>query len=384
MAYTKGKTSSGISYDAFKKQIKSGDVPGLILIDGDEPFLKQALINELEKKVVGDSMPDFNLHRFDGERCSVEDVLFAVETLPFMSERTLIILRNFNADNCDDDGYEQLASLLKDPPEHSVIVFFYENANKQEKDASDDGEEKKSSAVKRMPAFKKLLNAHAVSVSCDKLTNYSAIDVIKRGVKSRGGSISNEDARFMLDYVGNDLNMLQNETDKLCVFTKGREITRNDIRSVCVRTLEASVFDIAENIFKHDAQQAMSILVDLFAQKEEPIKVLGALSATFIDIYRLLSAYSFGADAYNVAEAFSCYSSGKKKMNTPQGDNEKKDFKLPYRLKKAENNAHKLSLDKLKEAIDILSEADLDIKSSMVDGDIILEKTVLRLLLLQS
>jgi DNA polymerase-3 subunit delta len=103
----------------------------------------------------------------------------------------------------------------------------------------------------------------------------------------------------------------------------------------------------------------MNILADLFELREEPVAILSTLIMSFVDLYRARAAKDSGASQAQAAERF-----GYKGRE--------------FRVRNAWNS--RLSAAALTDALDILNRCDRSLKGSGVDGRILLEQTVVRLL----
>jgi len=153
--------------------------------------------------------------------------------------------------------------------------------------------------------------------------------------------------------------LLAAEVDKLAAYCRG-EITREAISKVTVQTIDAEVFDLSKAILRRDYAGTMGILDKLFYLRVPEINILSALSSAFVDLYRAKAARS--ADV-QLAEAVKSF------------DYKGRDF----RMRNALRDASKYSLAFLKQALEILSQADYRIKSSRTESRIILEQAVTEL-----
>ena len=99
--------------------------------------------------------------------------------------------------------------------------------------------------------------------------------------------------------------------------------------------------------------------------KEEPINILGAIITPYIDMYRA-----------------KVYSSG-----SMRAEDAAKDFNYrnkEFRLTNAAKSASKYSVKQLRQFLEVLFEADSMLKSTSVDGRIVLEQTITKLLLVSN
>lgn len=107
----------------FKKQISSGNFARLYFLYGDEKYLIRHYTALLQKKAVEPAFADFNFHQYDGKEVDFDEVAQAAEALPMMSERTLILIKDFAADSLNADASEKFLKLISDIPDTTVILI---------------------------------------------------------------------------------------------------------------------------------------------------------------------------------------------------------------------------------------------------------------------
>lgn len=76
----------------------------------------------------------------------------------------------------------------------------------------------------------------------------------------------------MLSRLPNDLMMISNEVEKLCLYSE--HITLEDVRAVVSKPLEENAFELVSAIMKKDQQDAVHIYKDLMVNNEEPVKLI--------------------------------------------------------------------------------------------------------------
>jgi len=91
------------------------------LIYGAEDLLLEQALSRLKRMVGEVADLDFNMDAFDGESVNADDVVAACNTLPFVSERRLVIVKN--VDKMARDGQEVLAQYAADPAPTTVLVL---------------------------------------------------------------------------------------------------------------------------------------------------------------------------------------------------------------------------------------------------------------------
>lgn len=334
----------------FKKQLSSGNLPQVCLIFGDEDYLKKHYASQLEKKSVDESMASFNLHRINGESFVFDELYQAVQSMPFMSDYSCVTVKDLNVEKLPKDEFELLLDLLGDPNECCVLLFRMDGIELDDK-------------KDRTKSFIEAVDRVGVVLRLDKMKGAQLLKLIEGGAAKRGCVMSRDVSSYLANRVGEDLNMLLNELEKLCFYKGEGEITRRDVDAICTRSLDASIFDLSKALVSGTAQQAFNILNDLLAQKEKPVVILGTLINVYVDMYRARVALSSGEAADAAADVFNYRRSA-------------------FRLKNAARNSADMSLEQIRNCLDILADADTRIKSTALDERRILEELMLRLMLI--
>lgn len=334
----------------FKKQLSSGNLPQVCLIFGDEDYLKKHYASQLEKKSVDESMASFNLHRINGESFVFDELYQAVQSMPFMSDYSCVTVKDLNIEKLPKDEFELLLDLLGDPNECCVLLFRMDGIELDDK-------------KDRTKSFIEAVDRVGVVFRLDKMKGAQLLKLLENGAAKRGCVMSRDVSSYLANRVGEDLNMLLNELEKLCFYKGEGEITRRDVDAICTRSLDASIFDLSKALVSGTAQQAFNILNDLLAQKEKPVVILGTLINAYVDMYRAQVALSSGEAVDAAADVFNYRRSA-------------------FRLKNAARNSADMSLEQIRNCLDILADADTRIKSTALDERRILEELMLRLMLI--
>lgn len=329
---------------ALKAHIKEGP-RGLYLLYGQEGYLVEQYARSILRHAVDEEFDAFNLQRFDGQEVAVEELEDAVEALPLMTDTKCVAVRDLvvNADNGD-----RLLSLIRNLPDTCVLVLWQMTVQPD----------------KKKTAWKNLLEEAEKSGTVVRFDRKEPADIARMlvsGAKRRGCTLSGEDARYLVQQVGSDLNLLLGELDKLCALADGEAVTRELIDKACSKSLEAKVFDLSKAILARRAGDAYRLLHQLFTLREEPVVVLGVLSGAYADLYRAKIALTAGGSTEELAGAFKSYK-GKE-----------------WRLRNAGRDARRMSIETLRDLLEILADTDTALKRGG-DGRMLLEQTVARLM----
>lgn len=338
--------------DDLKKQIKSRNFSNLYFLYGDEKYLIRYYTNLLVSKIVSSDFADFNLHVYDGKSIDVDEISNAAEALPMMSEYCCVLIKDCPVDNLDNETFDKLQSLISDIPSTTVIIISISGIDVNMKSAK---------GKKLLAVFEK----YGSSIQLNHPGIQQLIKLIEKGATQRGCVFGASQASYLVSLIGDDMSVIINELEKICSYKNGGTISKDDIDAVVVKNMQARAFDLAKSLVGNNCDAAMSILDTLIAMKEEPVNILGAIITPYVDMYRAKIYVSGGMRAEDAAKDFNYRN---------------KEF----RLTNGSRSASKYSLTQLRSFLEVLYEADLMLKSSSVNGRLILEQTITKLLLVSN
>ncbi len=336
-----------ISEKDLARDIKQARLAPVYLLYGEEPYLKRLYSSRIEKAAVTD-FAEFNLHRFEAN-LNIDDLFAAVDAMPMFSERTCVIVRDFNFGALADKAAESLCNLIKQPNEACVLVFLYENAELPNKSA-------------RAKQILAALKAEAHCISFLKRTERELAEIACSRAKKMGVRLDLPLARYLISRCGDNLENLLTEIDKLCDYVgKNGTVTQKEIDEIAVRTVEASAFRLADAICAGNRDEALSICADLFDMRTDPLLIIGALSSTFVDLYRVKLAEGEGLRPDSIVNDFGY-------------------GKMGFKLRRAAQTGKRMSQQTVMQALEILRKTDLALKTSRTEPRIIIERAVILLM----
>ncbi len=334
--------------DIFAKMLKSELQYNIYLFCGNDDFLKEHYSNLLTKKVVDEALMFFNFHKYEDNAAPLYEVFADAENLPVMSEKTCIFVKNYSLDKLGSKELAEFENMLKGIPETTVIVFYFSA------DFIPSGKNAKWDTVIKL--FERL----GCVVRTDHRSPAKLAKLLSSRAKERGTSIDTDTAVYLINAVGEDMQTVLNEFNKVCAFSEGKPITEEMIDMTATKSVEASVFDISTSIFSGNTDRAYSILNELLRQKVQSSAVIGALANSYVNAYRLKAAFNAGM----TAEDFY------------------KDYQYRetrYTFGKIAPFVKKSTISSLRKAVAILAEADKKSKSSAVADDILLTELISKL-----
>lgn len=103
---------------------------------------------------------------------------------------------------------------------------------------------------------------------------------ITRRAKSNDVKIQPDAVTLLANYIGGHLRLLANELDKLSTYVgPGATITTKEVRLLSAQVQEARIFDLTDALAGRNRKQALTILHDLLADGEPPIRLMSTITS---------------------------------------------------------------------------------------------------------
>lgn len=320
-----------------------------ILLYGNEEYLKQQTLHSLIDSP-DDKFSEFNDIRMDFAGLDVAALFDAVVTLPLMARRKTVLVYDVEPKGIPADLFKRLDELFAAQCEECRLIFAEKSG------AVDD---------KRCDKSKKLIRMvdKAGTVLCLKERTEAQLGkMVKADVEKVGCSISPAAQKALIARCGRDTAALKSETNKLCAYRQAGEITREDIELLTEQKPEDNIYGLSRAILRGDYDGAMALLSGLFTLRYPPENILGTLAACYVDLYRAKASVRARKPA---AQAAADFGYGKRAFAMENAMRDQKPLGEGYLLY----------------TLDVLSGADLRLKSTQNDARTVLEGTVAALFL---
>ncbi len=293
----------------------------ITVLTGENAYLLQA---ELRQRIADFVVEytDMGLEQLDGEEVSYDRMREALEGLPFLASKKLVLLRSPSANK---QFIEKAADLLANVAETTDVIIV---EPKPDKRTSYYKFLKKSADVKDFP----------------QMDESSLSRWLTEQAKGQGGSVSLADARYLVDRVGANQQLLYNEITKLLNYNP--KVTRQTIELLTDHTPQSTIFELLEAALGGNEKKALSLYTDQRAMKVEPQYIL-AMLAWQIHIMAVVSAAD-GRDATEIAKVA--------KIN-------------PFVVRKTQNLVQQMSMVQIKQLVRRALELDIALKSQPIDAD---------------
>lgn len=258
----------------------------------------------------------------DGEEAEYSTMLQSLNSLPFLSTKKLIVIKNPNANKQFSENFED---LIKTIPDTVDIIFVVPKPDKR-------------------TSFYKLLQIHTEFIECPELSAYETPRWITNYVKTRGGKLSLDDANYLVQRVGLGQQMIVNEIDKLLIYSP--DITKNTINLLTENSPQSTMFELLDSAFSGNYKRMSELYAEQRALKVEPQQIL-ALIGWQLHVLAVI-----------------------KTAGNKTSDQIAKEAHInPYVIRKSLNIANKINFSDIKRLVKDALELDVRLKSESIDAD---------------
>lgn len=302
----------------FKNSLENGEKAfSLYLFEGEDAFFRERAVSLLEKKFV--SEPSLNVATFSGESFSENDLLGSISAYPFMSEKRLTVIKEFYPKT-------QLASLLEktiNGSDTGIVAIL---------------NEKPCEALKKIDG--------GCIVDCAKADNATIARYVKSQCQTAGVEIDLQTSAFLAECCRQDMKHVLIETEKLISFVGDRKVIKiSDVDEIVPKDDEYKIYQMTDYVGRKQFDKAMSVIRDMLSKGETAQRIIVSIYNYF---RRLLHVAITSVSDMELAKQLGI-----------------KEFAV----KKAKEQASMFKVKSLKKAVDVLCDADFNLKNGNLDAE---------------
>lgn len=260
-----------------KEHIKLHQFKPVYLLYGIEGYLKKLYRDKLKVAILNNNDDTMNYNYFDGKGIDVSEVIGIAETLPFFSEKRVIVIENSGFFK----GSNDLADYIKTIPDTTHIIFVEEEVDKRNR---------LYKAVKEIGTISEMNGMDEQNM---KLWVASVLQKDKKKVTA-------DTVSYLFNKIGMDMQNVQTELEKLVCYAYDRDvITIQDIDEVCTTQIQSKIFAMIDAIGMKQSKKAFDLYADLLALREKPMTILYLVTRQFNILLQVkeLSGMSFDKNA---------------------------------------------------------------------------------------
>ncbi len=229
-----------MKYEEIIRDLKNKVYHPIYFLMGEESYFIDQITNYIDAQVLDEAEKEFNQTVVYGRDTNVMDVISMAKRFPMMANHQVVIVKEAQ----HLKKIEDLESYVNQPVNSTLLVFCY-----------------KYKTLDKRKAFTKNLGKKAVVFTSQKMRDYQIPDWISGYLKDRQYKIGPAATKLLSEYLGNDLNKISNELDKLMILVdRQTEITPQIIESNIGISKDFNVFELQNALGKKDVYKANQII----------------------------------------------------------------------------------------------------------------------------
>lgn len=265
---------------------------------------------------------DMGLEQFDGEEAAYDRMREALESLPFLVSKKLVVLRTPSANKQFVENAERLFGGV---PETTDVIIV---------------EPKMDKRTSYFKYLQKQTDFHEMTEPDEQQLSQWLVEQ----AKIASGTMSLADARYLVDRIGANQQLAMSELEKLLLSNPA--VTRETITMLVEPTPQSTIFDLMDAAFAGKLPRALQLYTEQRQAKVEPQQIMAMIAW---QLYVLAVIKTAG--------------------DRDSGTIAREAHLNPYVVRKTTTVVQGLSLVRLKQLVREALELDVRLKSETIDAD---------------
>jgi DNA polymerase-3 subunit delta len=294
------------------------------------------LNHKIEEKIKEFNVDPFNIIKYDLLENSSDDILEDLQTVSFFAEKKVIVIRNIDELEKEDEFVIKNWVTYFEKPNPDVILII---------------------AMQELLPETSLLGGalfkYAFIEKVKDMEKKDYPDFIKNMFKKYQYQITDDAVEALLERTNLDFNLINQEAEKLMLFAYDtKEINEKAVILLVSRNLEENIFELTNALLSKNQTKTIEIFYDLVARNEDPLRILTNIVGKVRELMHTKLLLDKGYRQDQIAEHFHI-----------------KSGRAYYLVK----NAQGVNFAQLENHIKKLSKLDYEIKSGKIDKKLGLE-----------
>ena len=239
---------------------------------GEDSYNLSHTLHTLEEAFQPLLLSEFDKETIYSEDRSINDILGIATAFPFGSDKKLIIVKE--AEKIKDK--KPLKDYASSPAEFTVLAFFHNG-----------------SITNLSSEPFKTLDANEFLYEAKELKGKNLIHWLISLSEEKGKKLTGENAQVLVDIVGENRNMLEDQLEKICIFlNEKKEITLESIQKVSSELKQFNIFDLQNAIGLKDKAKSLTVAYNLLDNGAEPTFIITMLTRYFTGLAKITELQS--------------------------------------------------------------------------------------------
>ena len=258
-----------------RKEIDEKNIHPCYFFYGEEPFLAEEFVQELQESLISPEEQDYNIEKYNLEEHSWMEIMDGARTLPFFFYSWRIILVSLpvgKGERLSSSEERIVKDYFSSPSSQTILVVVY------------------PSKLKRNASIFRLFSSFPSSLVYVKelkpLRERALFGWMERKLSSLQKRATQDAIGRIAELAGSNLTRLNSELEKISSFIGNRKIIElDDVNAVSGWIKSFYEWEIVDGLEKADLKKSLLVLDQLFKEGERPEFILGLIAKFFRDIF---------------------------------------------------------------------------------------------------
>lgn len=326
----------------FFRHLSPKNIAHVYFVHGQETYLLDKAVEAILDAAAPEGLNDFNYDVFHGKSATGDAIRQAVEMLPMMTRRRIVLVRNFQEIPVGE--WEILKDYLENPSPTTCLIIHARTGEK---------------ALDGRSAFIKKLKSVAETCEFKSLYENEVGSFISKQAGRRGMRLHRDAEAYLVEAIGTDLAGIDTALEKVDLYIgadpegKPRMVDVSQVEAVVANTKARSVFELTDALGKRDFQEALLILERMMLAGEAPILISHMVARHFRILAKLHDPSLRNAQAKDAASALRL---------------------SPFFMRDYQRQARAFAPDETMRILEAMLSIDTALKSSRLPERVIMEK----------
>jgi len=265
------------------KSLEKGQLAPFYLFYGPGEFRLERVLDKIRDTFIPESARDLNLEIFYGDDADPANIINGAQTLPFMAQNRLIIIRRI--ENFSADQLEIFLPYLERPAESTCLIFVSSKTDFKRK-------------------FYGRIRALNRAVNFGELRENQVIPWIKHTAKELGLKIDGHACAYLQQIVGNRLRDLYSDMVKLQLRYGAMVVGVEQVKELAIHSRIYTIFELMNLVSVKDYSQSLTVLSRFLEEEDKrdaPLRVIGMLNRQIRLLWQTKSILARGGKTKDVA-----------------------------------------------------------------------------------
>jgi DNA polymerase-3 subunit delta len=321
--------------------------PRYFILHGEDELACGETLKDLQSRLGPPELSSLNVTRFEGSGVTLAELKNVCDTIPFLTERRMVIVQGLLTylgasaqkkqaqDRRRKHYMEQLGAYLSQLPETTRLVFVEPVELSRQHPLLQQAQEDPLGYVRLFRPPRDL------------------VQWVHQRARDKGGEFTVHAAHNLVQAVGEDQRLLDQEIIKLLTYTDGaRPVTVQDVSLLVPYAQEAVIFDAVDALGQRNGTRAVQLIHNLLDHGNDPRYLFAMVVRQFRLLIQIKELDQQGLDTASISRRIKLH---------------------PYPTRKLHGQARNFTLDQLERVHRRLLEIDIQTKTGQIDEIVALD-----------